>query len=653
MKKIILSIVLITGIVFGLCAQESPVLLTVGDDPVTLDEFERIYKKNNNEASLNRQTPEEYLELFINFKLKVKEAEALGMDTTTKFINELEGYREQLAKPYLTDDESKQEMMKEAYERAQLDVRAHHILIKLAGNPTPDDTLKAFEKASEIRARVLNGEDFETVARATSDDASAQRNGGDLGYFTVFSMIYSFETMAYTTPIGEISTPFRTNYGYHVLKVDDRRPARGQVKVAHIFVRTPEEMSESQKEQAYEKVQTIYDSIQSGLDFEQLARNNSEDPGSAKDGGNIPWFGTGRMIPEFENVCFTIENTGDYSKPFKSFYGWHIVKLMDKKGIGSYEEMEATLQEQINRGDRGKHRTERYIAKLKEEYGYAENPESLEPVYAAIDTSLLFGMWEAGELAYLPTPLLKIGQHEVLSGEFVEYIVVTQNRGKSRDPKSYVDELFKTFSSDQVIAYEESRLPEKYPEFRYIYEEYHDGILLFDIMDQQVWSMAVSDSLGLEAFHEAHKNDYMWQPRTDAFLITYDKGTNVAGLRKASKKIAKGKFDEEALNAKYCSNDTIPCITLTHLLVEKGENALVDAQNGVRGPGPVVEGEGDESNSFILIKEIRSPEPKELDESRGQITSDYQTYLEEDWINQLKEKYPVEVNKDLLSGIEN
>ncbi len=387
------------------------------------------------------------------------------------------------------------------------------------------------------------------------------------------------------------------------------------------------------------------------MDFEQLARNNSEDPGSAKDGGNIPWFGTGRMIPEFENVCFSIEKIGDYSKPFKSFYGWHIVKLVDKKGIGSYEEMEATLQEQINRGDRGKHRTERYIAKLKEEYGYSENPESLEPVYSAIDSSLLLGMWEAGELVYLSTPLLKIGQREVTTGEFVEYIVQTQNRGKSRDPKSYVDDLLKTFSNDQIISYEESMLPEKYPEFRYIYEEYHDGILLFDIMDQQVWSMAVSDTLGLEAFHEAHKNDYMWQSRTDAFLITYDEGTDVAGVRKASKKIAKGKLDEEALNAKYCSNDTIPCITLTPLLVEKGENEMVDAQNGVTGPGPVVE--GDESNSFILIKEQRSPEPKELDEARGQITSDYQTYLEEEWINQLKEKYPVEVNKNLLSEIEN
>jgi peptidyl-prolyl cis-trans isomerase SurA len=650
MKQQILFLVLITGIAFGLMAQESPVLLTVGDEPVTLDEFERIYKKNNNEASLNRQTPEEYLELFINFKLKVKEAEALGMDTTTKFINELEGYRAQLAKPYMTDEETKEEMMKEAYERAQLDVKASHILIKLPGNPTPEDTVAAYEKMVEIRERILKGEEFATVARATSDDASAQRNGGDLGYFTVFSMIYPFETMAYTTPVGELSMPFKTNYGYHILKVEERRPARGQVKVAHIFIRTPETMNEEQKAKAYEKAQMLYDSIQLGTDFGQLARNHSEDPGSARNGGEIPFFGTGRMIPEFENTAFGLEENGDVSKPFKSFYGWHIVKLLDKKGIGTYEEMEPSLQEQINRGDRGKHRTERYISKLKEEYGYRENLEALDPVYAAADSTLILGQWEAGELSFLSSDLVKIGDRQVSTGEFADYMESKQSRGKSRDPKSYVDILFKEFSNAQVLDYEESHLPEKFPEFRYIYEEYHDGILLFDIMDQQVWSKAVSDTLGLEAFHEAHKNDYMWPSRTEALLISCKEGVDVTKVRKFHKKIARGKLDEEALNARFCANDTVPCITLTPLLVAEGENEMVDAQNGVSGLGPVVQNEG--SSDFVLIKKVRSPEPKELDDARGQITSDYQTYLEEEWIKELKEKYPVEVDRSLLSRID-
>lgn len=651
MKQLILSLALITGISVGIWAQDSPVLLTIGGDQVTLDEFERIYRKNNNEASLNRQTPEEYLELFINFKLKVKEAESLGMDTTTKFINELEGYRAQLAKPYMTDEETKEEMMKEAYERAQLDIRASHILIKTPANPTPEDTLAAYEKIMEIRERILQGEDFETVARATSDDASATQNGGDLGYFTVFSMIYPFETMAYNTPVGELSMPFQSSYGYHILKVTDRRPARGQVKVAHIFIRAPETMDDAQKAKAYEKTQMVYDSIQSGTDFSQLAKNHSEDPGSARNGGEIPFFGTGRMIPDFENACFALEKAGEITKPFKSFYGWHIVKLLDKKGIGSYEEMKPTLQEQINRGERGKYRTERYLSKLKAEYGYEAFEENLEPIYAAVDSSILLGQWEAGQLSFLSTPLLTIGEKQIPAGEFADYLESKQSRGKSRDPKAYAADLFKEFSNEQVLAYEESRLPEKYPEFKYIYQEYHDGILLFDIMDQQVWSKAVSDTLGLEAFHRAHENDYMWQARTEAIVVNCTGECDMPKVRRAYKRILRGKLDEEALNAKYCANDTVPCITLTKLLVEEGENEMVDAQNGATGLGPVVQDEG--SSSFVIIKKVRSPEPKQLDQARGQITSDYQTYLEEEWINLLKEKYPVEVDRSLLSGITN
>ncbi len=640
---------LLAGMTIGLFGQDSPVLLTVGDDQVTLEEFERIYRKNNNETSLNKQTPEEYLELFVNFKLKVKEAETLGMDTTAKFINELEGYRKQLAKPYLTDDETKLEMMKEAYERSQQDVKASHILIKLSASPSPEDTLAAYKKLSEIRKRIINGEDFETVARATSDDASVQRNGGSLGYFTAFSMIYAFETMAYTTPVGELSMPFQTTYGYHILMVYDKRPARGQVKVAHIFIRTPEEMSDSQKEGAYEKAHAVYDSLQTGMDFGLLARNNSEDPGSAGNGGEIPWFGTGRMIPEFEDVCFSIQDTGTYAEPFKSFYGWHIIKLVDTKGVGTYEEMEPQLQEKINRGDRSQRRTVLYVTKLKNEYGYTETPGAMEPIYGAVDSTLLMGTWSAGDLTNLDTPLMKIGDKQITTGEFATYLQLKQNRGKSQDSRSYVDQLYVEFTQEEIMSYEESRLSEKYPDFKYIYQEYHDGILLFDIMDEQVWSKAVADTMGLEAYHQLHRSEYMWGPRTHAYLVSCSEDASIEGVRKAHKKIAKGRLDEAALNVKYCSNDTVPCITLSGLLVEKGENERVDAQNGVPGPGAVVTEEG--TSSFVIVKEVRSPEPKELDDARGQITSDYQNYLELEWIKSLKEKYPVEVDKSMLSGI--
>jgi len=641
--------VLMAMIASGLLAQESPVLLTIADEQVTLAEFDRIYRKNNNEASLNRQTPEEYLDLFINFKLKVMEAESLGMDTTAKFNNELEGYRKQLAKPYLTDDESKEIMMHEAYDRSQLDINASHILIKLPEFASHEDTLAAYNKITEIRDRIMGGEDFETVAKATSEDQSVNRNGGNLGYFTAFSMIYPFETIAYNTPVGEISMPFRTNYGYHILQIHDQRPARGQIKVAHIYIRSPEEASEEQKKEAYELTQMIYDSLQMGTDFAYMAKTYSDDGRSASNGGETVWFGIGRMFKEFEDACFAIEEKGTYDKPFKSFLGWHIIKLVDKKGIGTYEEMKPDLQEKINRGDRGQHRTNSYISKLKMEHGFSEYPEALEAVYSTVDTSLLTGNWDGGDLIDNTTPLMKIGNRMATTGEFAAFITANQNTVKSRDPISYVDRLYQQFSQDAVMKYEESKLLEKYPEFRYIYQEYHDGILLFDIMDQRVWSKAVTDTIGLAAYHQKHRDNYMWQSRSDAYLITSGKDVNLKGVRKVYKKILKGRVDEAFLNSSLCPDDTIPCITLSHIIVEEGENELVDDMKGQPGLGPVVES-GD-TKSFVILKKMRPPEPKELNESRGQITSDYQNYLEKEWIKELKQKYPVEVDNGLLSRI--
>ena len=649
MKKSLLLIVLAAILATGLPGQESPVLMTIGDEQVSLEEFERIYRKNNNEASLNRQNPEDYLELFVNFKVKVKEAEALGMDTTTKFINELEGYRKQLAKPYLVDEEAKEAMMEEAYEWSKYDIHANHILIRLPENPSPEDTLAAYDKIMEIRSRIQSGEAFDVVARATSEDASVHQNGGDLNYFTVFSMVYPFEKVAFNTEVGLLSMPFQTSYGYHILKVVDKRPARGSIKVGHIFIRTPSGISEDQKKEAYGKVQMVYDSLQMGADFGVLAMHHSDDRSSALSGGEIPWFGTGRMIPDFEDACFDLEKKGDYSKPFKSFYGWHIVKLIDKKEIGSYEEMKPELQQKIDRSDRSTARSANFISKLKTEYHFSENREALQAIYQAADSTLRLGTWKAGSLKNLNSILMKIGEQEVLTGRFASYVEEKQYHGKARDPRVWVNQLYNSFSDELVIAYEEARLIEKYPEFKYIYQEYHDGILLFDIMDQKVWSMAITDTAGLETFYKEHRKSYMWEERTEAFIVTCSKETDLAGVRSAYKKIAKGKLNQEELDAKYCSSESVDCITLTHLLVEKGENEMIDSQNGVSGPGPVIDNE--ETSTFVIVKGQRSPEPKKLDEARGQITSDYQEYLEAEWLKSLKEKYPVSINQDLLKQI--
>jgi len=624
--------------------------MTIGDKEITLDEFERIYNKNNNSITTNQQTPEEYLDLFINFKLKVLEAEKLGMDTTKKFLTEFNSYKDQLAQPYLTDEETREALMKEAYERMKKDVHVSHILLGLGSQPTPEDTLERYERAMEIRQRILDGEDFETVARATSEDPGARINGGDLGYFTVFMMVYPFETAAYKLESGEVSMPVRTQHGYHILKKHGERPAIGQVKVAHIFIRTPQEMSIEEQNQAKNKIMAISDSIKSGIPFGEMAQKYSDDKNSAVNGGELPLFGTGRMIKEFEQKAFELENPGDVTDPFLSFYGWHIVKLLDKKEIGSYEEMESTLQSRALKGDRDRVKREMYLDKLKDKYNYSLNKGTYDRLYTIVDSTIFEGDWNPGNFSGKDDVLFSITGEVTTLEEFVDHISGIKRRRSRMPVENYVDITFNKYLEDYMVAKEKESLPERFPEYRYILQEYHDGILLFDLMDQKVWTKAVEDTTGLEAFFKKHRDDYMWDERMKGVIVSADSTADLEKLLKRSSRIASGRWDQEKLNKKFCENDTVECVTLEEFLVEEGRNTHVDALNGAPGTGKIYKENG--RNNFVIVKKIVSPARKALDETRGQATSDYQDYLEKEWIKELRNKYEIDVNRSLLSQIE-
>ncbi|MEZ5071772.1 MAG: peptidylprolyl isomerase [Bacteroidales bacterium] len=650
MRKLTHMLTLLLLLAHPLRAQEPEVLLRIAGEEVTLDEFERIYRKNNNENSLNRQSPEEYLELYIHFKLKVLEATALGMDTTRKFRNELDGYLAQLAKPYLSDPITKEEMMREAYERSREDVRASHILLRLPADPTPDDTLEAYQRILAIRQRILEGESFEAVARATSDDASVSRNGGDLGYFTVFSMIYPFETVAYESEPGSVSLPFRSNYGYHILRVTDRRPARGQVKVAHIFFRNPETMTEQEKAATLLEVRAVYDSLRTGTDFGELAGRHSDDPSSARAGGEMTWFGTGRMIPEFEDASFGLQQAGQITEPFASAYGWHIVKLLDKKGIGSFEEMKPELQEKINRADRSEVRNERFLAKLRKEHPVEFDPLALSEFESAVDSTLLLGKWDAGNLKNSERVLMRIQDQSFSAGEFARYVEAKQSRQINLGISACLRNLLKEFADGKLLEVEEALLPEKYPEFRDISREYHDGILLFDIMDRMVWSKAATDTMGLESFFRDHRRDYLWGERLEILDVRFTDPSLEPGLMALNKKLRKGKLGQAQLREKLCPGDSIPCVELARLVEEKGKDPGLDRLKEGEA-GSVTEGPGNGMWHYPLLLRTRNPEPKDLDETRGQVISDYQDHLESVWVRELEAKYPVEVHRDLLKNL--
>jgi peptidyl-prolyl cis-trans isomerase SurA len=649
-KKLLFLITLVMGMLAQSQNFDDEVLMTIGNRKITLGEFERIYKKNNSNPSIEQQTVDEYLDLFINFKLKVIEAEERGMDTTTAFLREFNGYKKQLAKPYISDKAEQEVLAQEAFKRAQNDIHASHILLRLDEFAAPEDTLKAYKKIMQIRNRIEAGEDFSTVARATSEDPSVQTNGGDIGWFTVFRMIYPFETAAYNTPPGRVSMPVRTRFGYHLIKVHEKRPAQGEVRVAHIMVLTPESMTDADKIKAKEKIDNLYDSLKQGADFAELAKKYSEDRGSATNGGELPWFGTSRMVPEFEDASFAITRIGEYSAPIKTSFGWHIIKLLEKKSVDNFDNMRADLENMISKSDRITYSRKAMILRIKKENGFREFPGKADIFYTLIDTSVFNKEWKIPVYDGGTAVMFTIGNKDYTRNDFASYLKESQG-GRPMNIMVYVNNKYNEFVDKSVIEYEENQLPQRYPEFRNLVQEYHDGILLFDLTDKMVWSKAVKDSAGLEEFYEKNRKKYMWEDdRLDGTIYTC---LNEAVAKKArslaTKKSKKSLTPPQVVESVIKTFNDSTCINYKSGIFEKGDDAMVDSMDWKTGISQNMDKNG--QVVFVVKNRIIKPGPKKLDEARGLITADYQAYLEKLWIEELRNKYTVEVNRELLDKI--
>ncbi len=630
---------------------EDPIMLIVGGDAVTRAEFESIYRKNNSkDTASSRKALEEYLQLFINFKLKVKAAKVAGKDTAKAFQTELKGYRRQLAQPYLTDKNVNDKLIQEAYDRSKKDVKASHILISLPSEPLPKDTLAAYTKAMKIRERLIKGEDFALLARQNSEDPSAKQNDGDLGYFTSMMMVYPFESAAYLTPIGEISAPVRTKFGYHILKVTNVRDAQGQVHVAHIMVKNPENAKDSIIAENKKKIDEINSKIKKGDDFGQLASQFSDDRSSGKNGGQLPWFGTGKMVPEFEKVAFELKNDNEVSEPFRTPYGWHIVKRLERKGVQSFDEVKAELKSKISKDSRSQLSSDAVIARVKKENGFTEDFKALDEFILKVDTSFLSGRWKSDGVKTMLKPLFVLGKEASTQYDFAEFLVQNQSRQtKDNNLEALVRKSYDYFKNEKVKAYEDVRLEQKYPEFRMLMQEYRDGIMLFEITDENVWSKALKDTIGLEEFHKQNLANYMWGNRVEA-VVYKSKDVKIAkATRKMVAKRAKKGTSIDAIRAEVNESSQLNLQTEKGSF-SKGDNETVDGVNWVLGiSADKVNADG--SVTFVEITKILEPTPKTLQEARGLITADYQTYLEQKWIKELQSKYPVEVKRDIFDSI--
>jgi len=628
------------------------VVMTIEGEEITADEFLRVYNKNSNIE--NKQSLKEYLDLFINYKLKVKEAENLGYDTISELQKELEGYRDQLAESYLMDEDVNKELLKEAYERMKYDLRASHILIKVSETAPPKDTLKAYNKIMDIRRKAINGKPFAELAAEFSEDPSARQrkargrtipgNKGDLGYFSVFDMVYPFEDAAYKLEEGEISKPVRTKYGYHLIKVTDRHKALGRVKTAHIMKMYKNAETKKDSTEAKNKIQEIFKKLKEGADFAELARKHSDDRSTAQKGGELPWFESNRMIPGFVKAAYQLKKTGDFTNPFRSSYGWHIMMLKDKEGIGSFEEEKQKLKEQLSKSGRNKKSQKAFAKKIRKEYNAHTFIPAVKEMENVLTEAIYKKKWSADTAKNMTKPVFKIGDKVYSQYDFAKYLEKNQRRKNADDLGMYLQLNFKKFVDDKSIAYENSQLENKYPEFKSLMKEYRDGILLFELTNDKVWEKAVEDTAGLEKFYQNHKSDYMWEERANATIATILNPEVSNQVKKLLKQGRKAHAIDSVIN-----NDSVTNASLKEGYFEKDANPYIEKAQWEKGLSEKLKHK--KYSFYVMIHEFIPPEPKKLKEARGIVTADYQNHLEKQWIRKLRNKYSFEVNRDVLNSL--
>ena len=639
---------------------DKKVLMTIGDQDITVKEFCDVYYKNNLKSDvIEKKSVDEYLDLFTTFRMKVMEAERLKLDTSARFQKELAGYRKQLAKPFMSSDDITEELLEEAYQRKQKDIRASHILIRCDKKALPSDTLKAYNKAMEVRKKALKGEDFGKLADQYSEDPSARDskgtnetparpgNHGDLGYFSVFDMVYPFETGAYNTKEGEVSMPVRSDFGYHIIKVQSVTDAMGTIQAAHIFLQLPFNAPEEDVAAMKQKADNIYAQLmdQDGKNWNEMVKQYSDDKGTINNNGMLSQFTVNRIVPEFIEACKSI-NVGEIAKPVRTNYGFHIIKLIKTTGVGTFDKERQSLSERVEKDMRSKKSEELVLKQVRKEYKFKQNDKNLEAFLATVDSTILDKAYKLSKDVKMNDVLFTLQGNPTKVSDLVDYINNNMVKQKYVTPATYAYQLYESFCDETVMNYADSHLEEKYPEFKALVQEYKDGIMLFDLMNLEVWDKAVKDTLGLQEYHARNASKYMWGERALATVVTV---TRTESLPAVKALMDKGIELDSLKNA--IINDSIRYAFVRKGFFQRGDNQYVDQTEWKVGVRNEIPSTVDQTTTIVCIREVREPEQKTLREARGLVTSDYQVELEQKWVQALKERYPVKINEKVLDQV--
>lgn len=621
------------------------ILMTIAGRRIEAGEFIRMFNKSDESGKL--PDVDTYLQQYINFRLKVADAISEGIDTTKEFINELNGYRSQLAQNYLTDTKTKEKLLQKTYERSLVEINAWHILVNCPEGSNATDTLNAWNKAADVKQRIMRGESFEHVARSTSDDPSVRLNGGNLGYFTVFQMITPFEDAAYNLKKGSVSDPVRTPYGYHIIKVADRRPSKGKVLVAHIMKSAPPGISAEEEKKAEESINKIYKELLDGASFSELAEIYSDHKQSAVNGGQLDWFGAGEIITEFAEAAFAIPDTGKYSRPVKSSYGWHIIKLLGRKAPASFEENRSYLESRINQSYLNSLSKKSLISALKKEYKFRINTTVFNWFVSNTDSLIINGLSRYNRKTIPSGNIYSFADQRLSSRDFAAYIDNRKSRIATNDPAIFINKSIEAISNDQIIQYENSILEKKYPDFRYLINEFHDGILLFNISEEKLWKRIQQDSAGLMKYYEAHKTEFLTKKGLETKTYTLRIPGGDKKLASAYRKFSRRKDTDRRMIEKFNKeNDSV--LVIHERLWFEGDNPLIDKINLNKGK---LDTTIDNYPSIIIITKVVEPVPEPFIEVEGEMMAGYQDYLEKEWIEQLRAKYTVKISDHIFDMV--
>ena len=648
LKHVFLGLILGFVLVAKAQTNTKEVLFTIDDKSFYTDEFIRVYNKNLDLVKDESQKDlNQYLELFIGYKLKVSKANKLELQNNTQYQTELKSYRTQLSKNYTTDSKVTKELVDEGYKRLLKEVNASHILILLDENAAPADTLVAYNKTLGIRDRIIKGEDFGKLAQEVSQDPSAKENKGNLGYFTSFKMVYAFENGAYNTSVGSISMPVRTRFGYHLIKVNDIRDNRGEVAVAHIMILKNKDGAANPDAKA--TIDDIYKKLQQGEKFEELAKQFSEDKSSASKGGVLNRFASGQLSSEeFETQAFSLSKENPISKPFETQFGWHIVKFIDKFPVKSYEDSKVELENKISKDDRSRLITNSLTEKLRVKYPIKKDAKLYSAVSKLVTNDFYENKWALPtETKKYSKTLFVIGTKNYTGTDFLDYVYSKQKAGSSIKPiEKLTDILFDNYVDEQRNQYNNDNLENEFPEFSAVMDEYRDGLLLFDLMDKEIWQRSKTDTIGLKAYYETQKDKHLWKTRVDAEVYS---STDLEKMKKVLSMLKKNQTSKE-IKDKFNTKDSVN-IMYYQAVYEEGAEALPKGTKMELGLSEISL-KGDYYYITNVVKVIPAA-PKTLEECKGKLVNDYQQYLEQNWVNELKKEFTVKVNQDTFEKVKN